>query len=99
MNNFVGLAKGTAKYTTKNASGETTGPFYDGAIFHRVISGFMLQGGDPTGTGRGGPGYTFARRVPPGAVVQQAVPAGDGERRPGNQRLAVLHHRRPDSRT
>jgi peptidyl-prolyl cis-trans isomerase A (cyclophilin A) len=65
VNNFVGLAKGTAKYTTKNASGETTGPFYDGAIFHRVISGFMLQGGDPTGTGRGGPGYTFADEFHP----------------------------------
>ena len=65
VNNFTGLAKGTAKYTTKNASGETTGPFYDGAIFHRVISGFMLQGGDPTGTGRGGPGYTFADEFHP----------------------------------
>jgi peptidyl-prolyl cis-trans isomerase A (cyclophilin A) len=65
VNNFVGLAKGTAKYTTKNASGETTGPFYDGAIFHRVISGFMIQGGDPTGTGRGGPGYQFADEFHP----------------------------------
>jgi len=65
VNNFIGLAKGTAKYTTKNASGEDSGPFYDGAIFHRVISGFMLQGGDPTGTGRGGPGYTFADEFHP----------------------------------
>ena len=65
VNNFVGLAKGTAKYTTKNASGQSTGPFFDGAIFHRVISGFMLQGGDPTGTGRGGPGYTFADEFHP----------------------------------
>ncbi len=65
VKNFVGLAKGTAKYTTKNASGETTGPFYDGAIFHRVISGFMLQGGDPTGTGRGGPGYEFGDEFHP----------------------------------
>ncbi len=65
VNNFVGLAKGTAKYTTKNASGGSQGPFYDGAIFHRVISGFMLQGGDPTGTGRGGPGYTFADEFHP----------------------------------
>ena len=65
VSNFVKLAKGTAKYTTKNASGETTGPFYDGAIFHRVIEGFMIQGGDPTGTGSGGPGYQFADEFHP----------------------------------
>ncbi|HEY0641158.1 MAG TPA: peptidylprolyl isomerase [Pseudonocardiaceae bacterium] len=58
--NFVGLAEGTKEYTEKNASGGRSGPFYDGSVFHRVISGFMLQGGDPTGTGRGGPGYRFA---------------------------------------
>lgn len=57
--NFIGLADGTAAYTTTNASGGSSGPFYDGAVFHRVISGFMIQGGDPTGTGRGGPGYKF----------------------------------------
>jgi peptidyl-prolyl cis-trans isomerase A (cyclophilin A) len=65
VRNFVGLADGTAKYTTKNAAGTDSGPFYDGAIFHRVIEGFMLQGGDPTGTGRGGPGYTFADEFHP----------------------------------
>ena len=65
VSNFVKLAKGTAKYTTKNASGGTEGPFYDGAIFHRVIPGFMIQGGDPTGTGSGGPGYQFADEFHP----------------------------------
>ncbi len=59
VENFVGLAQGTKEYRANNANGTTEGPFYDGAIFHRVINGFMIQGGDPTGTGRGGPGYTF----------------------------------------
>ncbi len=57
--NFVGLAEGSKDYTQPNAKGEKSGPFYDGSIFHRVIDGFMVQGGDPTGTGRGGPGYKF----------------------------------------
>lgn len=59
VDNFIGLAKGTQEYSSKNAGGTTEGPFYDGAIFHRIISGFMIQGGDPTGTGMGGPGYQF----------------------------------------
>lgn len=65
VENFVGLANGTAPYTENNASGTAEGPFYDGAVFHRVISGFMIQGGDPTGTGMGGPGYRFADEFHP----------------------------------
>jgi peptidyl-prolyl cis-trans isomerase A (cyclophilin A) len=65
VQNFVGLATGQQDYSQPNASGGDSGPFYDGSIFHRVISGFMLQGGDPTGTGRGGPGYQFADEFHP----------------------------------
>ncbi|MDI9901987.1 peptidylprolyl isomerase [Rhodococcus sp. IEGM 1409] len=65
VENFVGLADGSKEYTTANAAGTKTGPFYDGAIFHRVIDGFMIQGGDPTGTGTGGPGYKFGDEFHP----------------------------------
>lgn len=57
--NFVGLAGGTKEFQDP-ATGETkTGKFYDGLTFHRVIDGFMIQGGCPRGDGRGGPGYQF----------------------------------------
>jgi peptidyl-prolyl cis-trans isomerase A (cyclophilin A) len=63
--NFVGLATGTKEYTDPASGARTTGNFYDGVVFHRVIDGFMIQGGDPEGTGRGGPGYTFADEFHP----------------------------------
>ncbi|WP_370250249.1 peptidylprolyl isomerase [Nocardioides sp.] len=56
VQNFTGLATGEKAYSTPNGR---TGPFYDGLGFHRVISGFMIQGGCPLGTGTGGPGYQF----------------------------------------
>src|SRR5258705_13727139 len=55
VDNFVSLVEGT----------KTGKPFYDGTIFHRVIPDFMIQGGDPEGTGRGGPGYKFADEFHP----------------------------------
>jgi peptidyl-prolyl cis-trans isomerase A (cyclophilin A) len=59
VSNFIGLAKGQKEYRDPRTGEVKKGRFYDGLIFHRVIKDFMIQGGDPTGTGRGGPGYTF----------------------------------------
>lgn len=59
VENFVGLAEGTQEYRDPETGEQKTGRFYDGLGFHRVIDGFMIQGGCPLGTGTGGPGYTF----------------------------------------
>ena len=63
--NFVGLAEGTKDFTDPKTGQKTKRPFYDGLAFHRVIDGFMLQGGCPLGTGTGGPGYKFADEFNP----------------------------------
>jgi len=63
--NFVGLAEGTKEFTDLKTGQKAKRPFYNGLIFHRVIPGFMIQGGDPTGTGRGGPGYKFEDEFSP----------------------------------
>ena len=63
--NFVGLATGTKEYTDPETGQKKTGHYYDGLTFHRVIDGFMIQGGCPRGDGRGGPGYTFADEFHP----------------------------------
>jgi peptidyl-prolyl cis-trans isomerase A (cyclophilin A) len=65
VENFVGLAEGTKEWTDPTSGEKVKKPFYNGLIFHRVISGFMIQGGCPFGKGTGGPGYKFADEFSP----------------------------------
>ena len=65
VENFVGLAEGTKEWTHPRTGEKAKKPLYDGTVFHRVIPEFMIQGGDPLGTGTGGPGYRFADEIGP----------------------------------
>ncbi|PIN51524.1 peptidylprolyl isomerase [Trueperella pyogenes] len=63
--NFTELATGKREWINPKTGETSTDPLYDGVIFHRVIAGFMIQGGDPLGTGTGGPGYRFDDEIAP----------------------------------
>jgi peptidyl-prolyl cis-trans isomerase A (cyclophilin A) len=65
VKNFVELAEGSREWTHPETGQKTTDRLYDGTVFHRVISGFMIQGGDPLGNGTGGPGYEFGDEIHP----------------------------------
>ncbi|AXK33476.1 peptidylprolyl isomerase [Streptomyces armeniacus] len=65
VKNFVELAEGSREWTHPETGQKSTDKLYDGTVFHRVISGFMLQGGDPLGNGTGGPGYEFGDEIHP----------------------------------
>jgi len=65
VQNFVDLAEGSREWTNPTSRNKTKAKLYDGTIFHRVIAGFMIQGGDPLGTGTGGPGYKFKDEIHP----------------------------------
>jgi len=65
VSNFVGLATGQKAWTDPRTGAESHAPLYDNVIFHRIIPGFMIQGGDPLGNGTGGPGYKFDDEIHP----------------------------------
>jgi len=87
--NFIGLAEGTKPWTDPASKQKMTGkPFYDGTTFHRVIPNFMIQGGDPTATGTGDPGYMFADEFDPNLnfdVPGRMAMANSGPRTNGSQ--------------
>ena len=70
--NFTGLAEGSKEWTHPKTRAKHTTPYYDGIVFHRVINGFMIQGGDPLGQGTGGPGFNFADEFHPKARHDKA---------------------------
>ncbi|HFE45345.1 MAG TPA: peptidylprolyl isomerase [Nannocystis exedens] len=79
--NFVGLARGIRPF---RRGGEwVTGRYYDGVIFHRVIPGFMIQAGDPTGTGTGNPGYVIQDEIDPTHTHDDAGVLSMANRGPG----------------
>src|SRR4051794_8825940 len=94
--NFVGLATGKKAWRASNGV-QMNKPFYDGLVFHRVIPGFMIQGGDPTGTGTGGPGYEFGSEFPPGQEMSPGTlaMANAGPTTNGSQ-FFVMEGARPD---
>ena len=65
VRNFIGLADGSQEWTNPKTGAASNDPLYNGVTFHRVIPGFMIQGGDPLGTGTGGPGYKFGDEFHP----------------------------------
>ena len=72
VENFAALAEGTKEWTDPRTGKKSNAPYYNGTIFHRVIEGFMIQGGDPLGQGTGGPGYKFADEFHPKAKHTKA---------------------------
>jgi peptidyl-prolyl cis-trans isomerase A (cyclophilin A) len=65
VRNFIGLADGSGEWTDPQTGAAGEGALYSDVVFHRIIPGFMIQGGDPLGTGTGGPGYTFNDEIHP----------------------------------
>ena len=91
--NFVGLADGTKEWTDPKTGAKVKKPFYNGLIFHRVIADFMIQGGDPLGTGTGDPGYKFADEFGSGRKMDKAgvlAMANSGQNSNGSQFFITL---------
>ena len=92
--NFIGLAKGTKDWKDPKTGQTKHGvPLYDNTTFHRVIPNFMIQGGDPAGTGAGDVGFQFKNETLSEPRIRSAGTSCLRQRRTGYQRLTVFHHR------
>lgn len=83
VRNFVELAEGDREWTDPRTGIRTSEPLYEGTVFHRVIPNFMVQGGDPLGSGRGGPGYRFPDEIHPDLVFDRPYLLGMANAGPG----------------
>ncbi len=95
--NFVGLAKGTKAWTDSRTGKSTKSPLYSGVIFHRIIPNFMAQTGDPLGSGRGGPGYTFADEFSPSLKFDRAGRLAMANRDPNTNGSQIFITHKPTS--
>ena len=96
--NFIELAEGKREWTHPASRKKVSDPLYNGTIFHRVIPDFMIQGGDPAGTGLGGPGYQFEDETKGSPhKFDKSGKLAMANCRSEYERLAVLHHRRADA--
>ena len=83
--NFIGLAQGTREWKDPKTGEMVIGkPFYDGLVFHRIVDRFLIQSGDPTGTGSGGPGYTIPDEFSPQLRYDAAGILGMGNKGQAN---------------
>src|ERR1700747_2053425 len=83
VKNFIELAEGKKEWTHPGTHQKSTNKLFDGTIFHRVIPDFMIQGGDPVGTGTGGPGYEFGDEIHPDLQFSRPYLLGMAKRGPG----------------
>ena len=95
--NFVGLAEGTKEWTDPKTGQKVKTPFYDGLIFHRVIDGFMIQGGDPLGRAPAAPATSSRTSSARSCGTTKAGILSMANAGPEHQRQPVLHHARPDA--
>ena len=93
VENFVALATGKKEWTDPKTGQKTARPLYDGTVFFRVLPGFIIQGGDPSGEGWGGPGYTLQGEPHPGLTFDRSglmAMAGSGPQTSGSQFFITL---------